>query len=95
MTALAVGPIMDKTGPYVTLGVLYFAGSALLLLLGFSLTGSAGFLLLACFLSGSCVFGGQMSVIALASLFYSADLRSVGIGWALAVGRAGVFWGRW
>jgi MFS transporter, AAHS family, 4-hydroxybenzoate transporter len=46
-------------------------------------------LLLATFLAGVCVSGGQKSVIALATLFYPSTIRSTGVGWALGIGRLG------
>jgi AAHS family 4-hydroxybenzoate transporter-like MFS transporter len=40
-----------------------------------------------------CVSHGQRSVIAFASVFYPARLRSTGVGWALGVGRVGGIFG--
>ena len=45
--------------------------------------------MIATFLAGCCVSGGQKSLIALAAVFYPAPMRSTGVGWALGVGRSG------
>jgi len=54
-----------------------------------ALGGSTWMLLVAAFLSGTCVTGGQMSIVALAALIYPPGLRSTGVGWALGIGRVG------
>jgi AAHS family 4-hydroxybenzoate transporter-like MFS transporter len=87
--ALIVGPAMDRIGPYVTLGLLYVLGFPFVALLGPALNGPAWVLFVATFLSGFCVSGGQKSAIALAALFYPANVRSTGVGWALGIGRLG------
>ncbi|WP_432853670.1 MFS transporter [Amycolatopsis sp. CA-161197] len=89
VAALVIGPAMDKRGAFATLGTVYLIGSALIAVLGFALTGSSGLLLVAAFLAGTCVTGGQMSVIALAAVLYPPRIRSTGVGWALGIGRAG------
>ncbi|UTM45749.1 MFS transporter [Glutamicibacter mysorens] len=84
-----VGPAMDRVGAFGTLGVLYFCGGGFLVLLGFVLDTSAGLVLAAIFLVGCVSSGGQKSVIALASVYYPAEVRSTGVGWALGIGRIG------
>ncbi|WP_454737776.1 MFS transporter [Cupriavidus necator] len=46
-------------------------------------------LLVAVFVGGFCVVGGQPAVNALAGHYYPTALRSTGIGWSLGVGRIG------
>lgn len=46
-------------------------------------------LLVTAFFTGACVTGGQMSVIALATVLYPPHMRSAGVGWALGMGRLG------
>ncbi len=45
--------------------------------------------MLASFLSGAFVIGGQNSVNVLAAVFYPTYIRATGIGWALGIGRFG------
>jgi MFS transporter, AAHS family, 4-hydroxybenzoate transporter len=51
------------------------------------------FLTAAVFVTGWCVIGSQIGIIALAATFYPTSLRSSGVGWALGVGRAGAIVG--
>ena len=87
--ALVTGPSMDRLGAYGTVGVLYFVGFIFVGLTGFALHAPLWVLLAATFLAGCCVSGGQKSVIALASVFYPAEIRATGLGWALGIGRIG------
>ncbi len=81
---------MDRTSPFRTLGTVYLVGAGFVALLGWALGGgSTVALLVAAFLTGTCVTGGQMSVIALATVLYPTDMRSTGVGWALGIGRLG------
>jgi AAHS family 4-hydroxybenzoate transporter-like MFS transporter len=89
VAATVIGPWMDKISPFLTLGVVYLLGSVFVAILGMSLGGSTWILLVAAFLSGTCVTGGQMSIVAVASLIYPTRLRSTGVGWALGIGRLG------
>ncbi|MEV5172593.1 MFS transporter [Streptomyces flaveolus] len=89
VAATFIGPSMDKHGPFGTLGVVYLLGAVFVALLGAAVDGGAGGLLLTAFLAGTCVTGGQMSVIALAAVLYPPRMRTTGIGWALGIGRIG------
>jgi MFS transporter, AAHS family, 4-hydroxybenzoate transporter len=89
LAAMVIGTSMDRRGAFGTLGVVYLLGAVFVAVLGFALTGSSVFLLAAALLAGTCVTGGQMSVIALATVLYPPQIRSTGVGWALGVGRAG------
>jgi MFS transporter, AAHS family, 4-hydroxybenzoate transporter len=86
---MLIGPAMDKRGPFKTPGVVHLAGAALIAVLAFALTGGTTGLLVAACLAGTCVTGGQMSVIALATVLYPPQTRSTGVSWALGVGRIG------
>jgi AAHS family 4-hydroxybenzoate transporter-like MFS transporter len=46
-------------------------------------------LLVAMFLVGCCVNGGQGSLNTISAMFYPTAIRATGIGWALGVGRVG------
>ena len=89
VAATVIGPTMDRISPFLTLGVVYLLGAVFVALLGVALGGSTWMLLVAAFLSGTCVTGGQMSIVALAALIYPPRLRSTGVGWALGIGRVG------
>ena len=89
VAATVIGPTMDRISPFLTLGVVYLLGAVFVALLGMALGGSTWMLLVAAFLSGTCVTGGQMSIVALAALIYPPGLRSTGVGWALGIGRVG------
>jgi len=89
VAATAIGPLMDRISPFVTLGVVYVLGSIFVGILGMSLESSPWMLLTTAFLAGTCVTGGQMSIVAVASLIYPPRLRSTGVGWALGIGRVG------
>ncbi|MGW0288479.1 MFS transporter [Streptomyces tuirus] len=87
--AFVTGPSMDRLGPYRTLGVLYLVGFGCLALTGIAFHAPLWVLLTANFFAGCCVSGGQKSLIALAAVFYPAQMRSTGVGWALGIGRVG------
>ncbi|GAB3378381.1 MFS transporter [Amycolatopsis echigonensis] len=87
--AFAVGPAMDRLGAFGSLATLYFAGCGFLALMTVALGAPVWVLLIAIFLIGCGVSGGQKSVIALATVFYPVEVRSTGVGWALGIGRVG------
>jgi AAHS family 4-hydroxybenzoate transporter-like MFS transporter len=89
VAAFVVGPAMDRLGPYGSLATVYFAGVVFVTLLGLAFSAPSWVLLIAAFCAGFCISGGQMSVIALAAIFYPASIRSTGVGWALGIGRLG------
>lgn len=89
LAVFVIGPSMDRLGPYVTLTVLYLVGGVFMLLVAHAFASTEWVLMLAIFCAGFCVSGGQKSVIALAAIFYSMNLRSTGVGWALGIGRLG------
>jgi MFS transporter, AAHS family, 4-hydroxybenzoate transporter len=89
VAAFAIGPAMDRLGPYASLAVVYFAGVVFLALLGIAISAPDWILFIVAFCAGFCVSGGQKSVIALSAIFYPAPIRSTGVGWPLGIGRLG------
>lgn len=87
--AFVVGPAMDRLGAFGALSTLYFVGCGFLTIMSLALGAPVWVLLIAIFLTGCSVSGGQKSVIALAAVFYPVEVRSTGVGWALGVGRVG------
>jgi MFS transporter, AAHS family, 4-hydroxybenzoate transporter len=87
--AFAIGPAMDRLGPYKSLAVVYFSGALLVIFFGASVGRSDWQLVVAAYLAGFCISGGQKSVIALAAIYYPNAMRSTGVGWALGIGRLG------
>lgn len=93
VAVLFVGPLMDRTNPYMTVAGLFFGGCVLVGCLGLALGWSLPLLMLTSFLTGFCVSGGQKSGIALSALFYPLSIRSTGVGWALGMSRVGGIFG--
>lgn len=89
VAAFAIGPAMDRLGAYKSLAVVYLCGVVLVLLFGYAIGGPEWRLVVAAFLAGFCISGGQKSVIALAAIYYPSAIRSTGVGWALGIGRLG------
>jgi AAHS family 4-hydroxybenzoate transporter-like MFS transporter len=89
VAAFAIGPAMDRMGPYSSLATVYLAGVLFVILFGYSIGGPGWLLLVTAFCAGFCISGGQKSVIALAAIYYPTPIRSTGVGWALGIGRLG------
>jgi MFS family permease len=89
VAGLAMGPLMDRIGPYMILSALYLLGGITMFAISAVLGGESGLLIFTVFCCGFCVSGGQKGVVALGSLFYPAGLRATGVAWAYGVGRIG------
>ncbi|WP_069816375.1 MFS transporter [Streptomyces sp. TP-A0874] len=87
--AFVIGPAMDRIGSFGALGTLYLTGCGFLTLMSVALGAPVWVVLIAIFLIGCSVSGGQKSVIALAAVYYPEEVRSTGVGWALGIGRVG------
>jgi MFS transporter, AAHS family, 4-hydroxybenzoate transporter len=88
MGCLAEGPLINATGPYLTLLVEFglagvFVGALALI------TGSLPLVIAVSFILGVLITGAQSGLNALAASFYPTTIRSTGVGWALGVGRIG------
>lgn len=89
VAAFAIGPAMDRIGPYGSLATVYLIGVLFVLLFGYSIDKPSWIMIAAAFCAGFCISGGQKSVIALAAIYYPTAIRSTGVGWALGIGRLG------
>jgi len=86
--ALLLGPIMDRFGFTSILVRILLAGGIAIALVGqFIVPDLLRFALV--FVAGVAVVGGQPALNALAASLYPSAIRATGVGWCLAVGRAG------
>jgi AAHS family 4-hydroxybenzoate transporter-like MFS transporter len=83
---LVLGRLVDWRG-FGVLAVAFAVAAIAIATIGRS--GAGGLLLLAIFVAGFCVIGGQPAVNSLAGSYYPTALRSTGIGWSLGIGRFG------
>jgi len=88
VAGLTLGLVIDRAGFLKVLVPVYLGAGIAIAALGFTGT-SLGLIMLASFLSGAFVIGGQNSVNVLAAVFYPTYIRATGIGWALGIGRFG------
>jgi AAHS family 4-hydroxybenzoate transporter-like MFS transporter len=86
---LTMGWLADKLGslPKV-LATAYGMAAITICVAAFSLTNTP-VLVVAMFLTGCCVNGGQGSLNTISAMFYPTAIRATGIGWALGIGRIG------
>ncbi len=85
---VVLGRMIDQFAPYAVLAVAYVVGAAAIVALGAS--GAVATLILPiAFVAGFCTIGTQTGLSAFTTNLYPTDLRSTGIGTALAVGRIG------
>jgi AAHS family 4-hydroxybenzoate transporter-like MFS transporter len=86
---LTMGWLADKLGslPKV-LATAYGLAAVTICIAAFSLTNTP-ILVVAMFLTGCCINGGQGSLNTISAMFYPTAIRATGIGWALGVGRIG------
>jgi MFS transporter, AAHS family, 4-hydroxybenzoate transporter len=89
VAAFAIGPAMDRIGPYGSLATVYLAGVLFVVMFGYSIDKPSWMMVATAFCAGFCISGGQKSVIALAAIYYPTSIRSTGVGWALGIGRLG------
>jgi AAHS family 4-hydroxybenzoate transporter-like MFS transporter len=86
---VVVGPAIDRFGPYRVLSVLYVGSCILLAATAVTFSSPLWVLMVTIFLAGFFVSGAQKGIIALAAIYYPAEIRSTGCGWALGMGRFG------
>ena len=85
---LTLAAAIDRRGPYGVLALAFAAGAIAIAAIGAAI-GNLTFTFLAVFAAGFTVIGTQLGMNALAVNFYPTQMRSTGLGWALAVGRIG------
>lgn len=86
--ALVISLLVGKRGPFVPVVIAFLCGAALTIGLGHLIgAGNVAFAML--FAVGACLVGGQLTIPAIASRLFPAEVRASGIGWAMAVGRTG------
>ena len=88
VAGLTLGLVIDRAGFLKVLVPVYIGAGLAIGSIGFAGT-SLGLIMIASFLSGAFVIGGQNSVNVLAAVFYPTYIRSTGVGWALGIGRFG------
>ncbi|MGD0027033.1 MAG: MFS transporter, partial [Xanthobacteraceae bacterium] len=88
VAGLTLGLVIDRAGFLKVLVPVYIGAGLAIGSIGFAGT-SLVLIMIASFLSGAFVIGGQNSVNVLAAVFYPTYIRSTGVGWALGIGRLG------
>ena len=83
--------LLDRFG-FVVIAALFVCASPAIAAIGASSVSYGELVALATF-AGLCVLGAQFGHIAAAGLLYPTQLRSKGVGWALAIGRCGAIAG--
>jgi AAHS family 4-hydroxybenzoate transporter-like MFS transporter len=88
IAGVVLGWAADRFGPAKTLSAAY--GVAVVAIVGLALAGrDLPLILITVFCTGFGVIGGQVAANAVAATSYITEIRSTGVGWALAVGRLG------
>ncbi|SMG53629.1 MFS transporter [Paraburkholderia susongensis] len=86
--ALALSAIVGRFGPFRPVVAVFVAGAGLTIALGQLIgVGNGVFAMLFCI--GACLVGGQLTFPAIASRLFPDDVRAGGVGWTMAIGRAG------
>ena len=89
------GWLADKIGANVALSLAYLAGGFGVMLIPLA-GGDPIFVMLAVFVTGFGILGGQTVTNAVSAMFYPTQIRSTGVGWATrrpACGSRATGWG--
>lgn len=86
--ALGLSLVIDRFGPYRTVGLALALGAIFAVLLGLSL-GTPALLVPLIFAVGMGIIGGQLNLPAMAAALFPAEVRASGVGWTMGIGRAG------
>jgi AAHS family 4-hydroxybenzoate transporter-like MFS transporter len=87
--SLVTSKAQTRVSPAAALSSCYVIATIGLLFLGQIALKDGPLLLVAMFFVGWGIFGGQFSLVVITGRYYSADIRSTGIGAATAIGRLG------
>lgn len=86
--SLFAGWTMDRINPHFSLGLLYFTGGILTILIGFS-GHSITLLYIVALCTGFCLNGANTGMNALSANYYPTEARATGSGWMHGIGRIG------
>ncbi len=86
--AMGMAPVINRFGPYIPAAAAVGCGAIVVALLGQEFH-SAAPLMLALFIAGGCVIGGQLNFPAMTVALYPPHVRGAGTGWTIGVGRIG------
>ena len=90
--SICFGRLSDRFGASRVVGAAYVCGAVTVLAVGLA-TKLSGSIYWVAGLAGFFCIGAQLCVVAIASGFYSLELRATGVGTAMGVGRAGAIVG--
>lgn len=85
---ISSGRLLDRFGAFRVLPIAFLSGAVAIAMLGFFSQSFASMALMM-FIVGLCNGGAGSGVLALATIVYPVLLRSTGVGWGMAAGRAG------
>jgi MFS transporter, AAHS family, 4-hydroxybenzoate transporter len=88
VAGVTLGLFIDRVGFLKVLVPVYVGAGLAIASIGYAGT-ALDLIMLASFLSGAFVIGGQNSANVLAAVFYPTYIRATGVGWALGIGRIG------
>ena len=88
VSGVTLGLVIDRIGFWKVLIPVYIGAGLAIGSIGFAGT-SLGLIMIASFLSGAFVIGGNNSLVGLTAVLYPTYIRATGVGWALGIGRFG------
>jgi AAHS family 4-hydroxybenzoate transporter-like MFS transporter len=88
VAGLTLGLFIDRIGFLKVLVPVYIGAGLAIAAIGYAGT-ALDLIMVASFLAGAFVIGGQNSSNVLAAVFYPTYIRATGVGWALGIGRIG------
>jgi AAHS family 4-hydroxybenzoate transporter-like MFS transporter len=88
IAGLTLGLFMDRIGFLKVMVPVYVGAGLAIASIGYAGT-ALGLIMVASFLSGAFVIGGQNCANVLAAVYYPTYIRATGVGWALGIGRIG------
>jgi AAHS family 4-hydroxybenzoate transporter-like MFS transporter len=86
--ALAIGPLVNRYGPFVPVAIMVVVSAGMIVLLGHSFD-TLPMLMIVLFFVGLTALGGQLNCPAMSIEIFPMRVRGAGAGWTLAIGRIG------